>query len=467
MSEVIQIRPQPGPQTAFLSSSSDIAIYGGAAFGGKTWALLIEPLRHIQNRDFGAVIFRRTYSEVTMEGGMWDESGKLYPLLEARANQNELTWTFPSGARISFAHMQHESDKYNYRGAQIALLLWDQLETFSEGQFFYLLSRNRSQCGVRPYVRATCNPDPDSWLADFLAWWIDPETGLAIPERSGRLRYFVRDADQLVWADSAEELKVRYPKLDPQSVTFIPSNLYDNKIGMERDPGYLGRLLALTMVERERLLNGNWKIRSTAGKVFRREWFEIVNVAPADLIKVRYWDLAGTEAQRDTDPDWTAGALVGIDRRKILYLLDMQHARARPAAIEELIKQTAELDGKAVPVWIEQEPGASGKATIDHYARHILSGYAVRGDKVTGSKLNRADPVSAQAEAGNIKLLYGPWNKEFLDEAQSFPEGAHDDQVDALDGAYKVLTLSPGAQLAQEAQALRERIEQAKRESNH
>src|SRR5690606_39355548 len=99
-----------------------------------------------------------------------------------------------------------------------------------------------------------------------------------------------------------------------------------------------------------------------------------------------------------------------------------------------------ELDGKHVPVWIEQEPGASGVALIDHYRRRVLEGWEVRGYRSTGSKEVRANPVSAWAEAGNVKLVRGPWIGEFLDEIEVFPHGAHDERVDVVSGAFDVLT---------------------------
>ena len=171
--EIIEIKPQP-KQEQFLACSADIVIYGGAAFGGKTYALLLEPMRHLGNPKFGAVIFRRTISEITKEGGLWDEAGDLYPLLGGESNEQEHSYTFESGAKITFAHMQHDKDKYSWKSSQIALIEIDQLETFLAGQFFYMFSRNRSKSGVRPYIRATANPEP-GWLADFLDWWIDED----------------------------------------------------------------------------------------------------------------------------------------------------------------------------------------------------------------------------------------------------------------------------------------------------
>src|SRR5262249_1558747 len=157
-----------GPQTAFLRTSADIAIYGGAAGGGKTWALLLEPLRHINNPEFGGVTFRRTSPQIRNQGGLWDESAKLYPLLKADPRQTYLEWGFPSGAKLRFAHLQYETDVADWQGAQIPFIGWDQLEHFTEQQFFYMFSRNRSTCGVRPYQRATVNPDADSWVAKLI-----------------------------------------------------------------------------------------------------------------------------------------------------------------------------------------------------------------------------------------------------------------------------------------------------------
>lgn len=266
---------------------------------------MLEPLRHCGNKDFVAVFFRRTFPEITNPGGLWDESMKLYPLLRAKPVRGDLYWKFPSGMRVEFAHLQHEETVQAWLGAQVPLLCFDQLELFSERQFFYLMSRNRSLCGVRPYVRATCNPDCDSWLAGFLAWWIDQDAGLPIPERAGKIRWFVRVNEILVWANRASELRERFPDSHPKSVTFIPAKLTDNKILMKGDPAYMGKLLALPLVERERLLGGNWKVRASAGKVFNRDWFEVVTpgMLPHAGVLCRFWDfaclIAGTMVETD------------------------------------------------------------------------------------------------------------------------------------------------------------------------
>lgn len=174
------------------------------------------------------------------------------------------------------------------------------------------------------------------------------------------------------------------------------------------------------------------------GGMFSRHWFEIVRGSPADAKRMRYWDLAASREQGGSDPDWTAGAKVAL-KDGIYYIEDLRRLRGTPKEVEDSVKQTAQLDGIAVPIWIEQEPGSSGKSTIDHFARKVLVGHVFRGDRVTGSKCRRADPLSAAAEAGNVKLVEGSWNRAFLEEIQSFPNGAHDDQVDAVSGAFEKL----------------------------
>src|SRR5690606_38073219 len=104
-------------------------------------------------------------------------------------------------------------------------------------------SRNRSTCGVKPYIRATTNPDPDSWVRRMIDWWIGP-SGYPIKERSGKLRWFVMENDTMMWEDSEQALKSRFPDSIPKSLTFIPSSVHDNQILLSRDPGYLGNLKA-------------------------------------------------------------------------------------------------------------------------------------------------------------------------------------------------------------------------------
>ena len=178
MSTKIILAPQKGPQEMFLATPADICIYGGAAGGGKTFGLLLEALRHKNNKNFNAVIFRRDYTQVTSPGGLWDSSKKIYSYVKGcyPLKTPKLHWIFPSGASVNFAHLGSDEDCLSWQGSQVTMIGFDELTHFSEYQFFYMLSRNRTDSGVAPYVRATCNPDADSWVAEFIKWWIDQDT---------------------------------------------------------------------------------------------------------------------------------------------------------------------------------------------------------------------------------------------------------------------------------------------------
>ena len=432
-----------------MATPADIALYGGSAGGGKSFALLLEPLRHISNPDFGAVIFRRTFAQVALEGGLWDEACKLYPLLGARPNRSDLFWSFPSGARIKFAHMQYEQNMYDWQGAQVPLIEFDELTHFRGAMVWYMLSRNRSTSGVRPYVRMSCNPDADSWVTPLIEWWVNPDTGYPIPERSGVLRWFYRvDPGDIHWYDSPDAAMAAHPAqaavAPPKSFTFISASIHDNQVLMKADPGYLANLMALPMVDRERLLSGNWKIRPAAGKVFNRGWFEIVKAVPASGEECRFWDFAGTaKTLASDDPDYTAGVKV----RKvngIYYVLDCVAVQEGPVETEKLFRNTAIQDrnqaataGARYCVRFELEPGSAAIRDARRLVT-LMDGFDVAPVRATGDKITRAKALASQAESGNVKLLQGAWNEEWLRHMHAQP-AKHDDIMDATAAAYNEL----------------------------
>jgi predicted phage terminase large subunit-like protein len=457
--EQIEIRPQPGPQTIFLSTSADIAIYGGAAGGGKSFGLLLEPTRHKDKPGFGGVIFRRDRQQITNEGGLWDEAAEIYPNLGGKDNASDLFYTFPSGSSIGFAGLQYEIDVRKWQGSQIAFLGFDELTHFTEFQFFYMLSRNRSTSAVRSYVRATCNPDADSWVADFIAWWIDQKTGFPVPERAGVVRWLVRNNNRNYWFDTKDEAEdaaaamfpnevERFgPDMFAKSVTFIPADLFDNPALLARDPGYLANLLALPLIERERLLNGNWKVKATAGKVYNREWFEIVDDVPTGGTDVRFWDLAATEAKvknkkGKNDPDYTATVKMRY-KAGVWYIVDAFQIQTAPANVEKLVKSVAELDVREAKAnkaryrlrW-EIEPGSASVRENQRWV-NMFRGLDAKGVGTGGmDKLARARACSVQAEFGNVKMLRADWNSELLTQLHGFPDLPHDDLFDATSGSF-------------------------------
>lgn len=422
----------------FASSEADIVIFGGAAGGGKTAGLLLECTRHIDIPGFSFTVFRRSTPQITNQGGLWDESYKFFPHVGGFPRNHDHSWQFPEyGTKGRFTHLEYEDTVYDYDGAQIPLICFDQLEQFREKQFFYMLSRNRSTCGVRPYIRATANPPPvrDHWLRNLVDWWIG-EDGYPIKERSGVIRYFTREDGKILWVDK----DYRDSKgVGPKSITFIPAKLTDNPILMQVDPGYQANLAMQSRVDRLRLEGGNWNAIDE-GAMFQRSWFTPIDLreVPKGIRKIRYWDRAATEVSaKNPNPDFTAGALCG-QKDGVLYIFDMQHFQESPVGNERRIRETAETDGKALPIYLEQEPGSAGKDVVDAYQRTVLRGYIVIGDRPTGDKRTRAKPWCALAANGNVKIVRGAWNHNFLAELESYPNG-NKDQVDAVSGAYKFL----------------------------
>jgi len=433
------IKPQP-KQEKFLQSTADIVIYGGSAGGGKTYALLLEPLYHIDKSCFNAVIFRKNLTQVKSAGGLWDTASEIYPLLGAEPKIIDYAWVFPSGAKVKFGYLEHEKDVYKWQGSQIPLIMFDELTHFSKRQFFYMLSRNRTTCeGIKPYVRATTNPDADSWVRELIDWWIGKD-GYPIQERDGVVRWFVNYSDTLIFADTKEELLEKYPSLIPKSLTFISATLYDNKILMEKDPSYLANLMALPKVERERLLGGNWNIRESAGLYFKREWFEVLDTMPheSEIVRiVRAWDFAWTEYDGNNDPDYTVGLKAALTRKGDIIVLDMWRDRKSPKGVKEAFKNIVTQDGRNVIQKIPEDP-ASGKYVVGEF-KSLVAGYPVVSEKVVKDKITRAIPASSACEDGRVKILRTDWNGDFFDELENFPDGKHDDIVDAFSDAVAYL----------------------------
>ena len=440
----IIVGPQPGFQTRFLSSRADITIGGGAAGGGKTYAELLAPVKWVHLPDFRCMMFRRSMEEIRDQGGLWDESVKLYTPMGATPREHVAEWRWPSGAQIAMDHLQYDHTVYHKQGAQIALIIFDELTHFTREQFWYMQSRNRSGCGIKPYTLGTCNPDPDSWVSALIAWWINQETGLAIPERSGVLRWFTFVDGEMVWGNSRREVFENLPagagitRQDIQSLTFIPGTLDDNPRMVDKDPKYRGKLLANTRVNRARLLEGNWKVRASAGSYFRRSDVKMIDTAPTDLKAItRRWDLAASEpTEAYPDPDWTCGVKMGRYRDGRFVVLHVELQRKRANEIRELVKRLAAQDGRKCSVGVPQDPAQAGKDQSQSYVRD-LAGSIVYTDKESGDKETRAEPCAAQWQHQNIDGVKGPWNDAFFAMLEAFPDPkVHDDPVDALAGAF-------------------------------
>lgn len=397
----IPVKPT-GKQLAFLLLPVKEALFGGAAGGGKSFCLLMGALQYVSDSSYASLILRRTYGDLSKPGALIDISKHWLGGTDAAWSEQTKTWRFPSGATLTFGYLDTANDKWQYQGGSYQFIGFDELTQFREGDYRYLFG------------------------------WLRRKEGMVIPLR-------MRSASNPggighTW------VKQRFIDEANEDRMFLPARLDDNPY-LDAET-YRQSLAELDPITRAQILHGDWSARQ-AGNKFKREWFEIVDVAPVKCKVVRAWDCASTEPRRGGDPDWTVGLLMGITPTNMLYVIDIKRMRGTPGSVEAMIKQTAELDGKETPIVMEKEPGSSGVNMIDHYSRRVLIGWNFRGEASTGSKEVRANPVASQAEAGNIKLVRGPWINAFLDELEGFPQGAHDDIVDALSLAF--IKLSMGA----------------------
>ena len=351
--------------------------------------------------EYNGIYFRRTYPE--LELSVIPRAKEWLQDTDARWSDQKREWRFPSGGRLKFAHLEHEDDKLSHNSAEYTTITFDELTQFTETQYTYLFSRLRRPITSRVPLWMLAGSNPGGPGHD----WV-------------KQRFFQEHSPHR---------------------RFIPSKLKDNP---HLDPAeYAQNLEELDPVTRRQLLDGDWTARQ-AGGWFRAEDFEIIEVAPAGLNECRFWDLAATEAKPGKDPDWTAGVRLGRAKDGFWYVLDVRRFREAPARTEAIIRQTAQLDGIGVEVAMEEEPGSSGKIAIDHYRRRVLSAFSFWAIRSTGDKADRARPVAAAAAGKLIRLVRGPWLNNFLGELEAFPQqGIHDDQVDAMSGAFARLSEGP------------------------
>lgn len=393
-------------QKVFLRSYSIEALFGGAAGGGKSSALLMAALQYVDIPQYSAILFRKTYADLALPGALMDRFRLWISMHEdVHWNNNTYIATFPSGARISFGYLNNTNDYLRYKGSEFQYIGMDEVTEIRESDYRYLFSRLRrpatgelSKIPLR--MRVASNPAPN---------WV-------------RQRFIVegRDAGRI----------------------FVPSKLADNP-GIDAD-SYRQALSELGPIERRRLEMGDWWA-TTLGTLFDRTNFIVIDSSEVPQVlssarAVRFWDLAATEPSvSNPDPDYTVGTLMLFDQG-IGYVLDVRRHRVKNEKVEQLIAQTAHEDGNSVSIRMEQEPGSSGKALIDQYARYVIPGYDFQGIRSTGDKLTRSRPFAAAVANGNVRIVRGPWMTEWLDEFSAFPEACdHDDQVDSAVGAFSFL----------------------------
>lgn len=415
MTDYIVHQPYP-KQAAFMLLDIKEAFYGGAAGGGKSDALLMCALQYVDVPGYAAIIFRKTFSDLVKPGALIDRAQEwLAPWTttkEVRWVDKEKKFVFPSGAILQFGYMETPQDRFNYQGGEYQFIGFDEVTHMHEIGYTYMFSRLRrlkTAMDIPLRVRAASNPPDDGdnaeWVYDR---FVNPETK------------------------------------NPARI-FIPAGMDDNP-HLDSD-SYEEALEELDPVTRARLRDGLWEIKRV-GNMFKEEWFGEVDELPAGRRTVRFWDCAATEVdpvkkKRGKKADFTVGLRMS-EKDGIYYIEDIVHVQHSAMHVEELQKVTAKSDGHSVRIREEEEGGSSGKYAIAKKKDEVFRGFAFEGVRNTGSKIERAMPLSAASERGAVKILKGcPNVKAFITELVGFPAAPHDDLVDGASGAFNALGTLP------------------------
>lgn len=289
-----RILAQSGGQEDCLANPAQLIFYGGKRGAGKTYILLDAAVEDIENKNFRACILRNEKPDLT---DLIEVSYELYGQYgDYNRSMNDMTWNYYSGAKLRFSYYEgdYESFKKRFQGKQYAYIGLDEVTHCPYKKFKYLLTDNRNAYGIRTHFLATCNPDPDSWVATFLfnGGWLDFETGFPIPDMNGVVRYCYmpgNDVNEIIWGDTREEVfaKCKHEILKhwraefeqygtPQelfifSVAFVEGKLEDNKKLMQSDPTYIARLANQDEEQQSRDLDGNWKFRSAGDDLIKMD----------------------------------------------------------------------------------------------------------------------------------------------------------------------------------------------------
>lgn len=470
----VKFAPASKKQELFLKSQTYITLYGGAAGSGKSYTGLLRFLLYVEDPDFVGYVFRKNTTDMKGGGKIFDLACKMFQEYDSRVTYTQVPMeiTFPSGATITFQGLDGKEGMAKIQGSQISAVMIDEATHFSFEMVDWILTRMRKATkSCVPNMWLTCNPDPDSFLCDWIKdFYLHPlgtyEDDVCIEGRPNRdldgvVRYYLRFGDDFVWGDTKEELIEQNKHLankdqdgnillNPLTFCFISGTIHDNPPLMKADPQYLNTLINSSRINRERLYYGNWFARPESQGMFSRDWCEIVPCVPSGVKRrkvVRHYDLAGTlPSETDPDPDWTASVVISNCDDGYYYVEDARRMRDLHLRVMDEIEAVAKEDQKFyhnIHTYIPQDPNSSAKYATQQTILN-LSRRGVGLKKTVNNKKNkgqRFEPFCAVAQEGLVKVVQGDWNNDYFKELEAFLPVRNfkgkDDQVDATSDAYE------------------------------
>ena len=395
-------RPSPKQRQFLGAVGVREALYGGAAGGGKSDALLMAASRHVNNPGWHALLVRRTYADLALPGALMDRALSWWNGKRGvKFNRQQKRFDWQGGGSVSFGYLDRTDDHLRYQGSELTFVGIDEAGQLRPEQMIYLASRLRKPKDVDLPLQMRYASNPGGIAHDWL--------------------------------------KERFVDAEDPDCLFVPA-LVDDNPGLDAE-SYKRQLALLDPVTRAQLEHGDWNVAIKSG------WIEVDRiregrVADQKALRVRAWDLAsGAE-----DGDYTASVLMSRDNHVGVYVIeDIRRGRWRPHENERQMTDAAGSEpGRTITI-VEREPGSAGENYISHLARNVLPGIDLRPWPPSGSKTDRAAPLAAAVANGLVELVPGPMEREFRAELAAFPFGPHDDMVDAAAMAYSLLSsMKPG-----------------------
>lgn len=391
-------------QFVFLTFPAKEMMYGGAAGGGKSIALLASALQFVSIPGYSALLLRRTFADLNLPKALIPLSHLFLQGTNAKWDGLKYRWTFPNGSILSFGYLATEIDKYRYQGAEYHFIGFDELTQFSESQYRYLHSRLRKpeNVSIPLRIRSASNPGGvgHAWVK---ARFIDDET---------------RGDTEFVSAKLEDN-----PYLDKES--------------------YEESLAALDHITRLQLRHGDWNVTPDAG-VFKADWFRYWRIDDAgehyllgesrrpvpitQCSRFAVADVAGTEKKKGNDPDFTVICVFDVTPTHDLILVHLWRGQFEIPDVEEKLMHVC--FEYSVPYLLVEKAGM-GLGVVQTVRRR---GMNIRGIAAKGSKIARAQTAMIRMENGAVYFPVAmSWVGELETELLSFPTaGVHDDQVDVM-----------------------------------
>lgn len=359
---------------------------------------------------------------------------------------------------------------------ELSSVFYDEASQANAEHIWWLISRLRSKAKMNPSIWLTCNPDVDSYLRSWVDWWLYPEHhpkfGLPDPDKNGKIRWLLRVAGEMKWANTAEELIATYGKphlppnheeqVKPLQVQCLLGTIYDNPWLLKNQPEYLATLESLPDLERRRLLLGDWEARQANSTYFQRTWCqEIVSYDPSEFSQVvRSWDFAFTKkSDKNSSPDYTVGTLMGKTKSGDYIVLDVRRMRVSFGEWEKVVYEAWSDDRdkfRDVITTLPLDPGGGARMSTTLLRRGLAEkGVITKEMRATGKKLERFRSFSAMSETGGVKFVKNCGNDyenrvyndngfiykelEAFDGTRRRGESGHDDIPDTMSDAFSYL----------------------------